>query len=733
MSAIAEAIGFQFYPGSDPKQQFLSYLREKSMLLVLDNMEHLLEDITLVSDILAAAPDVRIIATSRERLNLREEWVLEVNGMSYPANETEADIGHYSAIELFLQHARRVSVGFTLDNAHKPAVIRVCRLVGGMPLGIELAAVWVRALSCEAIADEISRSLDVLETPARNVEPRHRNMRGAFEPTWQKLTEVERDTFKRLSVFRGGFQREAAEQVAGASLFTLSSLVDKSLLRMDATGRYDLHELLRQYAADKLDEAGDSSATADRHLDYCLKLVDQVEAHQWGREQVPWFDRVEVELDNLRAALAWSLRGGAADKGLQLAAALGWFFTERAHWSEGLAWMERTLAVSQNATVFLRAKALQTAGRIVNSLPRTPVFCEQALSLARAANDRWNIAWALSNLGIVKIIQDSEQAAATLDESLRLFRELEDAMGLSHTLIRRSWVAKRQRDYPYMRALAEEALIAAREVDDLIITGWALFNLGQVSQFQDHDLKQAETHYESSISLFRAARFWGVFTVGIRLAQIEQALGNDARSQTLFKEALVHWGEQDPHDASNDVAFVGLAHIARAQGQLERAAHLLAAVNRDTLLEHYTKFSNVFSEQNDFFESDVASVRAQLGEDAFAQAWAAGKAMTRQQAIAYALEDGTTLIEMKPTEQLDDSETEQSRQPASQTLIEPLSERELEILRLIADGLNSREVAQRLVLSVGTIRWYLKQIYNKLDAHSRSQAIARARELELLG
>ena len=276
ISTIADALSFQFYSGADPRQQLLDYLREKSLLLVLDNVEHLLEDISLVSEMLAAAPGVHILATSRERLNLREEWVLEVSGLNSPAVETEINLESYSAIELFVQQARRVSVGFALDNANQSAVVRICHLVGGMPLGIELAAAWVRALSCEQIADEIERSLDVLETPTRNIEPRHRTMRAALDQSWQLLSDVEQNVFKRLSVFRGGFTREAAEYVARATLRTLTGLVDKSMVRVNAGGRYDLQELLRQYAEEKLGEMpAEQEQTRDRHSTYYADFMGQ--------------------------------------------------------------------------------------------------------------------------------------------------------------------------------------------------------------------------------------------------------------------------------------------------------------------------------------------------------------------------------------------------------------------------------------------------------------------------
>jgi predicted ATPase len=226
LSALAIAVGFQFYPGGDPKQQLLDYFREKTLLLVLDNLEHLLDGVDLFSEILTMAPHVRILATSRVRLNLIEEWVFAVRELNYPTNEAETDIESFDAVQLFLQHSRRMQADFALTSLQKPAVIRICRLVGGMPLGIELAAASIRALSLEELAQEIESGLDILETPTRNIEPRHRNMHTTLDPMWNGLSTEYQMVFRKLSVFRGGFRREAALDVTGASVQTLYTLVD---------------------------------------------------------------------------------------------------------------------------------------------------------------------------------------------------------------------------------------------------------------------------------------------------------------------------------------------------------------------------------------------------------------------------------------------------------------------------------------------------------------------------
>lgn len=312
ISAMVESLQCPISPNRDLFGQLLEYLCGKSLLLVIDNFEHLLEGVHLLSDILAHAPQVKILTTSRERLNMVEEWVYEVGGLSFPINERETEIEVYSAVQLFMQNARRLHHSFALTPGCKPAVIRICRLVGGMPLGIELASAWVRVLSCDVIADEIERSLDILETPIRNLAPRHRNMRAAFEPTWHRLTGEERSSFMKLSVFRGGFTREAAEYVAGATRQTLSALVDKSLVYLDTNGRFSIHELLRQYGEEHLNASPQvCEQTLDLHRIYFMGILAM--CHKlivFLGQQKEAFGKIEHELENVRRAWRRSIQHG---------------------------------------------------------------------------------------------------------------------------------------------------------------------------------------------------------------------------------------------------------------------------------------------------------------------------------------------------------------------------------------------------------------------------------------
>lgn len=327
LPAIAEALQLPD-GGDDIASRLLDHLRDKTALLMLDNFEHLLDSATVVGDLLAATPGLTLLVTSRERLNLREEWVYNLLGLAVPKSETESSLEQYGAVQLFIHTARRVDQRFQLTAANRSAVTRICGLVEGMPLGIELASIWVRALPCQAIADELQQSLDILETPAHNVPLRHRTMRAAFEPTWRRLSEAERSVFMQLSIFRGGFTHEAAEQVAGATRHTLSALIDRSLLRLGDQGRYDIHELLRQYGEELLRCSPELHEQAlDRHRAYYMRFLAECEQEiVFLGQHKHAILQLNADMENVRSAWRRAVVQGQADEITRAAEGLWSFF-----------------------------------------------------------------------------------------------------------------------------------------------------------------------------------------------------------------------------------------------------------------------------------------------------------------------------------------------------------------------------------------------------------------------
>lgn len=292
---IAADLNVQFRNSENARQEFLDYLRESHLLLVLDNFEHLLDGATLVSEMLHAAPHIKILVTSRERLNLREETLFQVTGMALP--QTVEDIPNCGTVQLFIQSARRVQPNYQPTEQDFKTIHAICNMVEGMPLGIELAAAWMDMLLPQEIAQEISQTFDFLETQLRDMPERHRSMRVVFDSAWQRLSDKERDTFMKLALFQGGFTREAAENIAGTTLKTLQTLANKSLLRRCET-RYEIHELLRQYAEEQLEKSGQKQQTQDAHSAFYADFLRQRESQT---HQIETLNEIEADFENVRA------------------------------------------------------------------------------------------------------------------------------------------------------------------------------------------------------------------------------------------------------------------------------------------------------------------------------------------------------------------------------------------------------------------------------------------------
>jgi predicted ATPase len=303
--AIAQAVGLKSYSEGDLQQQLLDFLQEKSLLLILDNFEHLLDGAALVSSILAAAPGVTILATSRESLHLHEEWLYPLKGMATPPSIDTTAPEDFEAVQLFLYHARRVQPNFEPADDYE-SIVRICDMTAGLPLAIELAAAWLKGLGIAHIAHAMQCNLDFLSTTTRNIEERHRSMRAVFDQSWALLSENERLIFAQLSVFHGGFGSDAANQVAQASFADLATLVEKALVQLESADRFGIHELLRQYGMEKLDEYGETDPTYARHSQYFAQLMLRHEAALKQPQQLETMRAIERDFENIRLAWEWS-------------------------------------------------------------------------------------------------------------------------------------------------------------------------------------------------------------------------------------------------------------------------------------------------------------------------------------------------------------------------------------------------------------------------------------------
>ena len=675
VSAMAEALGLVLSGSGDPYTQLLAYLRSRQMLLVLDNFEHLMASAETVAELLGHAPQIRLLITSRERLNLRGEWVLEVQGLPVPPECRIERLESYSAILLFLQCARRMQPGFSLSLDESPHLVRICQIVEGMPLGIELAAAWVRMLSCAEIAQEIQRHLDFLSSAARDVPERHRSLQAVMDHSWNLLSADERRVLDRLSVFRGGFQRQAAEQVAGATLPLLSGLVDKSLVRRTETGRYDLHELVRQYAHEQLIRSGEFDEARDQHLLFFLKFAEEAEPKLREAEQLIWLDRLEQDHDNLRAALEWSLRDNTtatnSQTSLRLAGTLYLFWKRRDHWSEGREWLERALAQSTDSTVTREyVNALNAAALLAveqADTRRARQLADENLALSRKMGDAYRLACALDSLGLVLWKQkDFAAARACCVEGLGLFRELGDRFAVAGTLHDLGHITINQADYAAAQTYLDESLSICREIQNSIGLAEALGDLGLVAYLQN-DFATARSYLEESLIRFReAASIPGVESALNRLGDLARCQGDydqagqlyieslklyremgdkdeipsllhnlgyvalhredDVKAITFFREGLVIHQEVG-NQAGIAECLTGIAGALIGQGEAERGARLLGAA--EVLRESVG--ATLWPANRIEYERILARLRKALDEATLAAAWATGRAMSMQE------------------------------------------------------------------------------------------------------
>src|SRR2546421_7012364 len=440
--AVAESIQFAVdgaHSGFSAQEQLLDYLGERSTLLVLDNFEHLVEGADLLGEIIERAPKVELLTTSRERLNVQSEFVLDVHGLGLAENGD----GRSGALRLFLERATQVEPDFSLDDDGRAEARRICGLVEGLPLGIELAASWVSMLSCAEIADEIERNIDFLATSMRDVPERHRSLRAAFDQSWRLLSSEQQAVLARLSALRGGYGREAAAAVADADLRLLSELVSKSLVRRSDFGRYELHELLRQYSAEKLAaESPDAlAATRERHARHYLGALDERRGALVGKGVVQARDELRRELDNLRVGAEWAVLTWAQDEARRVLAGFNEFFFAHS-WFDGAETFGRLVSVTGDRSgqaggldlsspVTLAAVAYRTAlGSALGYDEELDRLALECLPRLREQRMTWELGTCLLALGTNACYRDVyPEAADYLEDAVAMARSAGDGLG----------------------------------------------------------------------------------------------------------------------------------------------------------------------------------------------------------------------------------------------------------------------------------------------------------------
>lgn len=652
VSAIATALKVQFrseqLPRDTPEpQQFqlIEYLRDRKILLVLDNFEHLMAGAHLLTEILADCPGVKLLATSRERLRLAQEWVFEVGGMSFPQDGSLEPLEAYPAVQLFIQHARRARVNFEASQADKASVAHICRLVEGVPLAIELAAAWVSLLSCSEIAAEIERNLDFLTANQRETPERHQSLRAVFENSWNLLSQQEQDVLMRLSVFRGSFRREAGAAVveelrsletgssdpAAAStrgsrgpapfLLLLSALVDKSLLRRvesDHEVRFAMHELIRQYAAEKLAQTADAAEQSrDRQAAYVAAWLVKMYAEMRSPRQIQALNQVELEIEDVRSAWRWMIERRNYPALLQCLNGLAHYYNIRNRYQEAeddlrlalesfqqplssqaetvyvylLAYYSSVLFNSENYALAnqVYAQTLDLVSRL-GEADQAQVYTLMAFGSGRLpqeqveqnyrrsqqifleAGDRWAVA--LTMLVYVTYAQytlaNMELARRLCQDSRALFESLGDKVGMVFSLINHASLCYALGEYETVKQLCHESLGLCRALGDRWRTATSLLNLGQACVALG-EYAQAREVYKESLELVRALGNRRVTARFLSCLGYVEYLEEDFRTAGgLFGEAL-ELSRQMGDLREMGMVEMNLGNIALSGGDLEEA------------------------------------------------------------------------------------------------------------------------------------------------------------------
>jgi predicted ATPase/transcriptional regulator with XRE-family HTH domain len=733
--AIAQALGIWEAAGQPLQESLKASLREKHLLLLLDNFEQVVSAAGQVADLLAACPRLKVLVTSREVLHMGPEYEFVVPPLALPERSLSSDtpnltiLSRNPAVALFIQRARAIRPDFQITAANIAAVVEICIRLDGLPLAIELAAARMKLLSPRALLTWLDRRLDVLTTGARDAPARQKTLRNTIAWSYSLLGPEEQRIFRRLSVFVGGFTLEGAVAVctllvgesALAVLDGVDSLIDKSMLLLMGQGegeeqRFMMLETIREYGLEALAKSGETEVMRQAHALTYLALAEEAEPNLDGPEQALWLARLEREVENLRAALGWLMKQG--EDSLRLAGALTSFWIVRGQVSEGRRWLERTLASSQGAAASVRARALEGAGILAfyqHDYDKLKELMKEAAALVGRLGDRGDkrvIALLKLGQGEMQRIKGEHAAARALhEESLALFKELKDnSWGITYTLrflarddytqglyararaqCEESLAIARERgdhaeigeaanllasivleqgDVLAAHALAEESLAQAREVRNRLNIAAALGTLAAISLALD-DSAAARAGAEESLAISREVGDWRGSTYFSSLRLLGQVLlhqanaaearplleeslafarkvgdrwglahtlrilgqatlrqGNDAEARALYEEGLRIFLEFENRKGIA-LSLIGLGEVAVKQGQPLWAARLWGAA--ETLCG--TVSSPLSPIERASYENSVAALRALLGEEPFASAWAEGRTQTAEQIL----------------------------------------------------------------------------------------------------
>ncbi len=777
VATIAQALGIK-EAGEQPLLDLLqAYLQDKHLLLLLDNFEQILEAAPRLADLLTGCPQLKMLVTSRAVLHLRAEHQFPVPPLALPdlshLPESEA-LSQYAAVALFLQCAQTARPDFQLTPANTRAIAEICVHLDGLPLAIELAAARVKLLPPQALLTRLAHRLQVLTSGARDAPVRQQTLRNTLAWSYDLLDFREQRLFRRLSVFVGGCTLEAVEGLSTALgekqaevLDGVASLMDKSLLRQVEQGgeepRLLMLATIREYGLEALASGGEMESARRAHAAYYLRLSERAELELGGPQQGAWLERLEREHDNLRAALSWSLEQAGDEEAelrreiaLRLGGALWLFWWTHGHWSEGRTFLERALRASEGATAPIQAKALCAAASlsfVQSHYERAEALSSESLVLYRELGDQRGIALSLQSLGNVAWVRsDTAKASSLLEEALALFKEVDDKEYMAYSLFSLALLASSQGRYSRACTLFEESLAFFREIEHNKGIAHTLSQLAQALFVSQGDQARVRSLLDECLALSREVGFKeGIAAVQCLLGQLALGQGDLVTAHSLAEESVMLYKEMGHrHGTAESLAvlgkvlavggdyaaahalyeeslvlsgelgekwmiaacLVGLGEVVAAQQKLAWAAQLwgTAEALRDALGVPVPPVERAG------YERSLSAARVHLGERAFAAAWAQGRAMTPEQALAA---------------------QGQKPMPRSTTTVSPptyaagLTAREVEVLRLLAGGLTDLQIAEKLVLSPRTVHAHISSIYSKLGLTSRSAATRYAIEHHL--
>lgn len=717
LPTIAEATRMVLSPGIDLKQQLVGFLDVKRLLLVLDGVEYVLSGVDVIIDLLQSTSDVKFLVTSRERLNIQDETVLPIGPLTYPEEEIEGNVEQYPAVEMFLGLLHRLESGLLITPDTLADASLICRQVQGLPLAIELAVGWAGTLSLPEITQEIARNIDFLETRMRDSPDRHRNIRAVLDPSLQALSEDDRAVLEKLCLFRGGFTRQAAEMIAGATLQSLARLVNKSLVRLLPSGRYEIHELVRHYGEARLGSVpGQREQALERFRAYYADFLEtQWEAMKSGLQNVS-FERINADRANIIASIQSMLENQAVAQVDQSMNALWGYLAVCSRFNEGALLFERSIEA-------LRASRDET---LIGSL-----LLRQAFFLAcLGTSDQGEKAKRLAEKGLVMLLRHEHEVSA------EMFIVAYVCAGVTYWLADDAQRMKEAAQKGLDHATAEAGHPFGMQLA-MCLLGRAEFKLGHYARAREIGLACYDLALEQGNGWIQGIIAFNVLAeVAFVQKEYEEAQRWCHIAQRCFEEDI-----HEPWTLASTLLLtacaVGLKDFAGAQNLLNiclqlleesglvwqipamllRVARLLAeqqmAEYAVTVLCLVLRHPTCREATRHLSTQLLEQLEAELPAERFAAAWAWGQAWQLDDVIESLTSSGR-------------------HEPEPATPAGPLSERELEVLRLIADGLSNAEIAQRLYLSIGTVKVHTRHIYDKLGANSRTQATANAQKLGIL-